>query len=268
MKTFKEVISPLSKGTRKHIDRVRDANDARLQKLRAAKRKKNPTFMDKLKKGFKKEELQLEAKGMPVFVKVIGDMPPFYIGWWAKFNELLKKHKGKFKNDTRKFGDKEKYNLDKDNWNGYDNVHTLLFRNDKGWEGFHKDYLRHLHKRPSRPAVDLKGKPDPNSDWKDYDNNIWDLKFHIVEEVELDEALNKDWIKAVNNLSKKMGASVAKSSKGGIIPFASRVGKSTEIGYTDSKGKRNVVFSTDKPLSNKEEDKMMDDIRKKFGSKK
>ena len=142
MKSFKEVISPLSKGTRKHIDRVRDANDERLRKLRAAKRKKNPTFMDKLKKGFRKEDS------------------------------------------------------------------------------------------------------------------------------ELDEALNKDWIKAVNDLSKKMGASVAKSSKGGIIPFASRVGKSTEIGYTDSKGKRNVVFSTDKPLSNKEEDKMMDDIRKKFGSKK
>ena len=142
MKTFKEVISPLSKGTRKHIDRVRDANDERLRKLRAAKRKKNPSFMDKLKKRFRKEDS------------------------------------------------------------------------------------------------------------------------------ELDETLNKDWIKAVNDLSKKMGASVAKSSKGGIIPFASRNGRTTEIGYTDSKGKRNVIFSTDKPMSNKEEDKMMDDIRKKFGSKK
>ena len=84
------------------------------------------------------------------------------------------------------------------------------------------------------------------------------------EDVDLDEALNRDWIKAVNDLSKKMGSSVAKSSKGGIIPFASRVGKSTDIGYTDSKGKRNVVFSTDKPLSKKEEDKMLSDIRKKF----
>jgi len=61
MKSFKEYsISPLSKGTRKHIDRVRDANDKRLQKLRAAKRKKNPTFMDKLKKGFRKEENQID----------------------------------------------------------------------------------------------------------------------------------------------------------------------------------------------------------------
>jgi len=136
-----EGLSPLSKGTRKHIDRVRDDNNERLKKLRASKRKKNPTFMDKFKKGFKKEDL------------------------------------------------------------------------------------------------------------------------------DLDEALNKDWIKAVNNLSKKMGASVAKSSKGGIIPFASRVGKTTNIGYTDSKGKRHVVFSTDKPLSNKEEDKMMADIRKKFAIK-
>ena len=60
MKSFKEYsISPLSKGTRKHIDRVRDANDERLRKLRAAKRKKNPSFMDKLKKGFRKEENQI-----------------------------------------------------------------------------------------------------------------------------------------------------------------------------------------------------------------
>jgi len=53
MKSLKEFI--LSKGTRNHIDRVQDANAKRLAKLRAAKRKKNPTFTDKFKKGFKKE---------------------------------------------------------------------------------------------------------------------------------------------------------------------------------------------------------------------
>jgi len=62
MKSFKEVISPLSKGTRKHIDRVRDANNERLKKLRAARRKKNPSFMDKLKKGFRKEEIEEARK--------------------------------------------------------------------------------------------------------------------------------------------------------------------------------------------------------------
>ena len=60
-KQVNEVISPLSKGTQKHIDDVRDANDKRLQKLRAAKREKNPTFMDKFKKGFKKEDTDISS---------------------------------------------------------------------------------------------------------------------------------------------------------------------------------------------------------------
>ena len=55
MKSLKEFI--LSKGTRKHIARVQDADAKKLAKLRAAKRAKNPTFIDKFKKGLKKESL-------------------------------------------------------------------------------------------------------------------------------------------------------------------------------------------------------------------
>lgn len=56
MKSLKEFI--LSKGTRKHIARVQDADARKLAKLRAARRAKNPTFVDKFKKGLKKESLE------------------------------------------------------------------------------------------------------------------------------------------------------------------------------------------------------------------
>jgi len=187
-------MSPLSKATRNHIADVQRKRANDLKKLRDAKRKKNPTFMDKFKKGFKKEEQEQEV------------------------DELNKSTMARY---------------------------TRAAARDINHQGI-KGNLNKIKKRVS--GIDKAT------------NKLAMRK----EDVELDEALNKDWIKAVNDLSKKMGASVAKSSKGGIIPFASRNGKTTNIGYTDSKGKRNVVFSTDKSLSKKEEDKMLSDIRKKF----
>ena len=87
---------------------------------------------------------------------------------------------------------------------------------------------------------------------------------YILEEAELDEAVNKDWQKAVHDLSKKMGASVASGAKGKIIPFVSMNGDTTDVGYTDSKGKKHTIYTTKKSLPRAEKDKMIADIRKKF----
>jgi hypothetical protein len=84
------------------------------------------------------------------------------------------------------------------------------------------------------------------------------------EEADLDEAVNKDWQKAVHDLSKKMGASVASGAKGKIIPFVSMNGDTTDVGYTDSKGKKHTIYTTKKSLPRAEKDKMIADIRKKF----
>ena len=84
------------------------------------------------------------------------------------------------------------------------------------------------------------------------------------EEADLDEAVNKDWQKAVHDLSKKMGASVASGAKGKIIPFVSMNGDTTNVGYTDSKGKKHTIYTTKKSLPRAEKDKMIADIRKKF----
>jgi len=53
-----EAWSPLSKGTQDHIADVQQKRANDLKKLRDAKRAKNPTFMDKFKKGFKKEDTE------------------------------------------------------------------------------------------------------------------------------------------------------------------------------------------------------------------
>jgi hypothetical protein len=84
------------------------------------------------------------------------------------------------------------------------------------------------------------------------------------EEDDLDEAVGKDWQKAVHDLSKKMGASVASGAKGKIIPFVSMNGDTTDVGYTDSKGKKHTIYTTKKSLPRAEKDKMIADIRKKF----
>ena len=84
------------------------------------------------------------------------------------------------------------------------------------------------------------------------------------EEDDLDEAVGKDWQKAVHDLSKKMGASVASGAKGKIIPFVSMNGDTTDVGYTDSKGKKYTIYTTKKKLSKAQSDKMTADIRKKF----
>ena len=84
------------------------------------------------------------------------------------------------------------------------------------------------------------------------------------EEADLDEAVDKDWQKAVHDLSKKMGASVASGAKGKIIPFVSMNGDTTDVGYTDSKGKKHTIYTTKKSLPRAEKDKMIADIRKKF----
>ena len=84
------------------------------------------------------------------------------------------------------------------------------------------------------------------------------------EEADLDEAVDKDWQKAVDALSKKMGASVASGAKGKIIPFVSMNGDTTDVGYTDSKGKKHTIYTTKKSLPRAEKDKMIADIRKKF----
>ena len=84
------------------------------------------------------------------------------------------------------------------------------------------------------------------------------------EEADLDEAVGKDWQKAVHDLSKKMGASVASGAKGKIIPFVSMNGDTTDVGYTDSKGKKHTIYTTKKSLPRAEKDKMIADIRKKF----
>jgi len=84
------------------------------------------------------------------------------------------------------------------------------------------------------------------------------------EEVEIDEAVDKDWTKAVNDLHKKMGASVASGAKGKIIPFVSMNGDTTNVGYTDSKGKKHTIYTTKKKLPKAQSDKMTADIRKKF----
>ena len=76
------------------------------------------------------------------------------------------------------------------------------------------------------------------------------------EEADLDEAVDKDWQKAVHALSKKMGASVASGAKGKIIPFVSMNGDTTDVGYTDSKGKKHTIYTTKKslPKSRKRQD--------------
>ena len=84
------------------------------------------------------------------------------------------------------------------------------------------------------------------------------------EEDDLDEAVGKDWQKAVDTLSKKMGASVASGAKGKIIPFVSMNGDTTNVGYTDSKGKKHTIYTTKKNLPKAQSDKMTADIRKKF----
>jgi hypothetical protein len=84
------------------------------------------------------------------------------------------------------------------------------------------------------------------------------------EEADLDEAVDKDWQKAVDALSKKMGASVASGAKGKIIPFVSMNGDTTNVGYTDSKGKKHTIYTTKKKLPKAQSDKMTADIRKKF----
>ena len=57
-----EGLSPLSKATQNHIADVQQKRANDLKKLRAAKREKNPSFMDKFKKGFKSEELEEKLK--------------------------------------------------------------------------------------------------------------------------------------------------------------------------------------------------------------
>ena len=84
------------------------------------------------------------------------------------------------------------------------------------------------------------------------------------EEDDLDEAVGKDWQKAVDTLSKKMSASVASGAKGKIITFVSYNGEKTDIGYTDKKGNRHTIYTTKKDLPRAEKDKMIADIRKKF----
>jgi hypothetical protein len=61
-----------------------------------------------------------------------------------------------------------------------------------------------------------------------------------------------------------MGASVASGAKGKIIPFVSMNGDTTDVGYTDSKGKKHTIYTTKKSLPRAEKDKMIADIRKKF----
>jgi len=106
---------------------------------------------------------------------------------------------------------------------------------------------------------------------KEFDNeedaNRYAIDNHdslMGEEADLDEAVNKDWQKAVHDLSKKMGASVASGAKGKIIPFVSMNGDTTNVGYTDSKGKKHTIYTTKKSLPRAEKDKMIADIRKKF----
>ena len=106
---------------------------------------------------------------------------------------------------------------------------------------------------------------------KEFDNekdaNRYAIDNHdslMGEEADLDEAVGKDWQKAVHALSKKMGASVASGAKGKIIPFVSMNGDTTDVGYTDSKGKKHTIYTTKKSLPRAEKDKMIADIRKKF----
>ena len=106
---------------------------------------------------------------------------------------------------------------------------------------------------------------------KEFDNeedaNRYAIDNHdslMGEEDDLDEAVGKDWQKAVHDLSKKMGASVASGAKGKIIPFVSMNGDTTDVGYTDSKGKKHTIYTTKKSLPRAEKDKMIADIRKKF----
>ena len=52
-----------------------------------------------------------------------------------------------------------------------------------------------------------------------------------------------------------MGASVASGAKGKIIPFVSMNGDTTDVGYTDSKGKKHTIYTTKKSLPRAEKDK-------------
>ena len=99
---------------------------------------------------------------------------------------------------------------------------------------------------------------------KQLKNARFKFKVDHREEADLDEAVDKDWQKAVHDLSKKMGASVASGAKGKIIPFVSMNGDTTDVGYTDSKGKKHTIYTTKKSLPRAEKDKMIADIRKKF----
>ena len=99
---------------------------------------------------------------------------------------------------------------------------------------------------------------------KQLKNARFKFKVDHREEADLDEAVGKDWQKAVHDLSKKMGASVASGAKGKIIPFVSMNGDTTDVGYTDSKGKKHTIYTTKKSLPRAEKDKMIADIRKKF----
>jgi|FLOH01.1.fsa_nt_gi hypothetical protein len=70
--------------------------------------------------------------------------------------------------------------------------------------------------------------------------------------------------KAVHKAVEKLGASVASSAKGRIIPGVSRIGNETIFNYTDDKGKRHEVYKTDKKVSKEDEEKIIADIRAKF----
>ena len=118
--------------------------------------------------------------------------------------------------------------------------------------------------REGQKAIAFEDVDDAEDLMKQLKNARFKFKVDHREEADLDEAVGKDWQKAVHDLSKKMGASVASGAKGKIIPFVSMNGDTTDVGYTDSKGKKHTIYTTKKSLPRAEKDKMIADIRKKF----
>jgi hypothetical protein len=118
--------------------------------------------------------------------------------------------------------------------------------------------------REGQKAIAFEDVDDAEDLMKQLKNARFKFKVDHREEADLDEAVDKDWQKAVNDLHKKMGASVASGAKGKIIPFVSMNGDTTDVGYTDSKGKKHTIYTTKKSLPRAEKDKMIADIRKKF----
>lgn len=69
---------------------------------------------------------------------------------------------------------------------------------------------------------------------------------------------------AIHKAVKELTKSVASKVNGRIIPFVSRDGNITRVGYSDDMGRRNVLYTFDKPIDKEKEDQLITLIRNKY----